>query len=569
MVPITLSRIRIISFTVILISLLIIGKLFFVQIIHGTAYADAADRQYVTPASDVFERGNIFFTSKDSELISAATLKSGFKMAIVAKNITDPESAFSALNAIVPIDHAQFIAKASKKSDPYEEIALKLSKEQADAISTLHLSGVNIFKQNWRFYPGETLASPVIGFVGYKGDDFSGRYGLERYYNDVLSRTKENLDINFFAEVFSNITNTFFESDTKEGDVVTSIEPTIQNFLDEKLQGVLDAYHSDSIGGIIMNPKTGEIYAMSHLPDFNLNDFSQVTDPLIFGNPNVENVYEMGSVIKPLAMAAALDAGVVTPQTTYNDKGFVFVDNKKINNFDFKGRGVTTMQEVLNQSLNTGMVFVAQKLGNARVRDYMLSYGIGQKTGIDLPNEIPGLVSNLKSNRDVEFATAAFGQGITITPIETIRAFSALANGGMMPVPHIVKSIQYKDGGSKMFEYPLTPTMISSKASDTITQMLITVFDKALQGGKFTMDHYSVAAKTGTAQIHDPVHGGYYDDRHLHSFFGYFPAHNPQFIIFMYTVNPKGVKYAAYSLSDPFVATVKFLIDYYNITPDR
>ncbi len=551
------------------LALMIITKLFFVQVIHSSSYANAADRQYVTPSGNMFERGTIAFSSKDGESISAATLKSGFKVAIVAKNIVDSEKTYAALATILPLDHDQFIAKAAKTNDPYEEIAVKLTKEQADAVAALDLTGINIFKHNWRYYPGGSLAAPVVGFVAYKGDDFSGRYGLERYYNDVLSRTEENLNINFFAEVFSNLGNTFFKNDLKEGNVITTIEPQVAHTLEEKLQGVIDTYHSDSAGGIIMNPKTGEIYAMAHLPDFDLNDFSKVSDPLVFGNPLVENVYEMGSVIKPLVMAAALDAGVVTPDTKYEDKGFVVVNNKTINNFDKKGRGVTTMQEVLTQSLNTGMVFAAQKLGNDRMREYMLAYGIGDKTGIDLPNEVSGLISNLKSNRDVEFATAAFGQGIALSPIATIRAFSSLANGGAMLVPHIAKAIEYKNGGKKILTYPSVPTKISKETAERITQMLVTVFDTGLQGGKFTMSHYSVAAKTGTAQIVDHEHGGYYEDRHLHSLFGYFPAYNPQFIIFMYTVNPKGVQYAAYSLSDPFVETVKFLIDYYNIPPDR
>ncbi len=188
MAPFSLSRIRIISFVVVFLALLVIAKLFFLQVVHGSFYSEAANRQYVTPLGNIFERGNIFFTSRNGNIISAATLKSGFKVAIVPKNISDAEQMYQSLNAIIPLDHDSFIAKASKSSDPYEEIATKLTKEQADAITALGLTGVNIFKESWRYYPGDSLASPAIGFVAYKGNDFSGRYGLERYYNDVLSR---------------------------------------------------------------------------------------------------------------------------------------------------------------------------------------------------------------------------------------------------------------------------------------------------------------------------------------------------------------------------------------------
>jgi cell division protein FtsI (penicillin-binding protein 3)/stage V sporulation protein D (sporulation-specific penicillin-binding protein) len=270
-------------------------------------------------------------------------------------------------------------------------------------------------------------------------------------------------------------------------------------------------------------------------------------------------------------MASALDLGLVNANTAYNDKGSVVVEKKEIFNFDKKGRGPgTTMQDVLNQSLNTGMVFVYQKLGRKNLRDYLLSYGIKDKTGIDLPNETSGLVSNIiNSPRDIEYANAAFGQGIALTPIEMIRALSALSNGGNLVVPHIMQKIKYSDGTEKKLTYPTTPTKISEKTSEDITRMLVTVMDKSLKGGLGKLDHYSVAVKTGTAQVAKESGGGYYTDRHTHSFFGYFPAYDPEFIVFLYAVNPKGVSYASVTWADPFINITKFLLNYYEIPPDR
>ncbi|MFA6397970.1 MAG: penicillin-binding transpeptidase domain-containing protein, partial [Candidatus Paceibacterota bacterium] len=235
--------------------------------------------------------------------------------------------------------------------------------------------------------------------------------------------------------------------------------------------------------------------------------------------------------------------------------------------FDKKGRGVVNMQEVLNQSLNTGAVFVEQKLGKEKFNNYMMSFGVGEKTGIDLPNETKGLVDNFKKG-DMEYANMSFGQGIALTPIEAARAFSVLANGGNLIKPHLVDEIKYNEGGSKKISYNDSISVIQPKTSEEISKMLVTVFDNYL-GGNAKIAGYSIAAKTGTAQVSKEDGGGYYTDRHLHSFFGYFPAYDPQFLILLYTNNPKGVNFASQTLINPFIDITKFLISYYEVAPDR
>jgi len=564
-----LSRSRIVLLCLVLFSLILVAKLFLVQIVHGNAYSESADRQYATPSNNIYERGTIFFESKDGQLISAATQTTGFKIAINPNKIIDSEDVFNKINKIVILDHDDFVVKTEKKNDPYEEIISHLSKEEADAVSLLKIPGVNIFKEKWRFYPGEFLASHVLGLLGYKDNELGGRYGLERQYNNELSRNNNNPYVNFFAEVFSDINKTLFTNEVREGDVIITIEPTVQGFLEKKLTEVKEKYQIDSIGGIIMNPEDGSIYAMGVKPDFNPNNFTK-TKTSTFSNPLVENVLEFGSVVKPLIMAAAIDVGVVTANTTYNDRGSVIVEKKEITNFDKKGRGPeTTMQEVLNQSLNTGMVYVAQKLGKERLRDYLLSYGIKDKTGIDLPNETSGLVSNLNSPREIEYANAAFGQGIAFTPIELIRALASLSNGGNLVTPHVVKKIKYNDGSYIENKYSTIRAKITKETSEEITRMLVMVMDKAIKGGQGKLEHFSVAVKTGTAQVADNITGGYYENRHNHSFFGYFPAYDPKFIVLLYAINPKGVPYAATTWSDPFLDITKFLLNYYEISPDR
>lgn len=564
-----ITRSRVVLFFVVIFAGILLAKLFLVQVVQENTYREAADRQYVTPSSDIYERGTIYFQNKDGSLVSAATQISGFKIAIDPSKIVNPENTYEQLSQIVTtIDQDDFITAAGKENDIYEEVAHRLTQEQADAVSALKLPGVSIFKEKWRFYPGDNLASHTLGFVGYQGDELAGRYGLERQYDSLLARNADNPYINFFAEVFSNIDKTLFKNQTPEGDIVTTIEPQVQDFLEKTLTEVKNQYSPDFVGGIIMNPTDGSIYAISAKPDFDPNNFSQVKDISVFPNPLVEHVFEFGSVVKPLVMAAALNQGVVTPETTYDDKGEVTIDKHQIFNFDKRGRGPgTTMQDVLNQSLNTGMVFVEQQLGKVNLRNYLLAYDIGDKTGIDLPNETPGLISNiLTSPREIEYANAAFGQGIALTPVELVRALASLANNGNLVVPHIVKEIKYDDGTDKIMSYPTTPTKITSATAQEITQMMVTVMDKGLKVG---LPHFSVAVKTGTAQIADSATGGYYTDEYTHSFVGFFPAYNPQFIVFLCAINPKGVEYSATTWTQPFLNITNFLLNYYNIPPDR
>ena len=563
-------RIRFIVIGICCCALIIIGKLYWVQIAQGEVYSEKADKQYVRPAVSNFDRGSIFFTSKDGIKVAAATVKDGYTLSISPKLIKDPINVYEALSQYLKIDKDSFIEKASKKGDSYEEIQKKIDRSVGQSIAALKIPGVDVQKENWRIYPGGSLAAQTIGLIGLdKQNKLAGRYGLESHYEDLLTRTTLSSNVNFFAELFSGIKKSVFDSDKKEGDVQTTIEPTVESYLERTLVDTKKKWNSDSIGGIIMDPKTGEIYAMAQLPTFDPNDLSNIKDVGIFSNVLVENIYEMGSIIKPLTMASGIDSGAITAKSTYKDDGFLTLSGRRISNYDGKARGVIPMQEILSQSLNVGVAYIVSKMGSGNFSEYFLRFGFGEKTGIDQPNEQKGLVKNLVTQRDVEVATASYGQGIAMTPIQTIRALSVLANGGMLITPHIAKGIEYTDGTSDTAEFPEPMRVLKKETVDDVTNMLIKVVDTALKQGEVKMEHYSIAAKTGTAQIADPVNGGYYDDRYLHSFFGYFPAYNPKFIVFLYHVYPKGAEFASETLTDPFIQLAKLLINYYEIPPDR
>jgi len=556
---------------IVLFAFAILGRMYNLQIVKGEYYAERANNQYSVPSGDTLDRGTIFFEDKDGNVISAATLKSGYLVSInPARLPEDTEEVYRSLRSVLPdLEREDFFYRAGKKDDPYEVVARRLDEETADAVVALGLSGTKVEGERWRFYPGKTLASHTLGFIAYQGDVLAGRYGLEREYESLLSRTSKKLYKNFFVEVFAGITESIeTRSLARSGDLYTSIEPSVTAYLESILGEINTKWSSAQTLGIVMNPKTGEVYAMGMTPSFDLNEFSKVKNNSVFDNPFVERVYEMGSIIKPLTVAAGLDAGVITAETTYEDKGFLIFDKARISNYDGKARGVVSMQEVLNQSLNTGVAFIASELGHKKFRDYFYKFGLGTKTGIDLPAEVSGLVANLESSRDIEYVTASFGQGIALTPIMTARALSTLGNGGKLVTPHIGKRVEYDIGFSRDIEYEEPLQVLKPETSEEITRMLVRVVDEALLGGSVKLDNYSIAAKTGTAQIASP-NGGYYDDRFLHSFFGYFPAYDPQFLVFLMTIEPKEVRYASETLTLPFMDVTKFLINYYDVVPDR
>ena len=567
----TTARIRVISAVIFFIGFLLIVRLYHIQINQAEAYREKAERQYVHTAKDVYNRGSIYFTTKDGEKVSAASVTSGYLVAVNPQMITDPEAVYEKIKMHVSMSKADFIEKATLPNRTYVEIDPKVNEATYELLKKESTEGVMLYRNQWRYYPGDTMSARSIGFVGFGSDDgqLRGKYGLERYYDETLYRDNTKLSVNFFAEIFSNLGSIVFENkDQKSGSVVTTIEPTVARMLDRVLQETQDEYKSKLTGGIIMDPKTGAIYALNVAPTFDLNTRGSSSIEQ-FQNPLVENVYEMGSIIKALTMAAGLDSKVVTPQSTYYDAGFLDLNGYTIKNFDGKGRGTVPMQEVLNQSLNTGVSHIVKLMGREKFRGYFDALKLGSETGIDLPSEAQGLMNNMKTTRDLEYATASFGQGIAMTPIATARALATLGNGGHLVTPHIVKTIEYDDGTSKEVVYPNGAQVFSPETSETVSRMLTTVVDKALRGGKVALPHHTIAAKTGTAQMSNPNGGGYYEDKYLHSFFGYFPAYDPKFIVFLYTVDPRGVQYASETLTEPFMDITKFLINYYSIPPDR
>ena len=562
-------RIRIIGGSIVLFALIFLARAFQLQVIQAETYKNRAESQNLGQAETLYDRGTIFFRKKDGVLVSAATLRPAYTLLIVPDKLKNPESAYRLLSQHIELDRDNFLFRAGQRDGKYKEIRSSIDSESAEKIKSLALTGIELRAGRERYYPGEDLASHVLGFVGHNEEGYSGRYGLENYYEDSLSREDSPVYRNFFVEMFSDLgTVLLADKSERKGDIVLTIEPIVQAFVESELDDLDETYHSASGGAVIIDPATGEVLAMAAVPDFHPGNYKEEKDINVFGNPLVSNVYEFGSIVKPLTMAAGLDAGKVSENDTYNDKGSVVVGDARIHNFDFKARGVVPMQEILNQSLNTGAVHVMQQMGRGLFREYIENYGLGDITQIDLPGEVSGNIVNLYEERDVEFATASFGQGVAFTPMEMTRALATLANGGILVRPHLVAEFRYESLPSKRAKTEEQSKVLKQSTSRRISEMLTTVVDEALLGGKVALPRYSIAAKTGTAQIPAPE-GGYYDDQYLHSFFGYFPAYEPRFLVFLYIVKPEGKRYASETLTEPFMDIAEFLLNYYEVPPDR
>ena len=566
-------RIRLVFIGIALGACIVVSMLYRVQIIKGQSYADRAESQYARPTISIFDRGSIFFQAKDGTHVIGASIARGYFIYVNPHLVTNAQQTYQALSQYIALDHTLF-NKITSASSSYVELMHKLDDQTALSLQDLKLPGIGVGAEAWRSYPGGALAAQTLGIIGQDSSATttvaSGRYGLERSYDDVLSRPNQGGAINAFAGLFNGLGPVLDNASNAQGDLVTTIEPTVQAYLEKVLFDTSKQWKPDSIGGIIMDPQTGAITALSSLPTYDPNDLAHVSDVSVLSNPLVEHVYEMGSIMKPLTMAMGIDAGAITRESTYDDVGCTVIDKKKICNYDGKARGVIPMQEVLNQSLNMGAAYIALKTGSTTMSHYFTNYGLGSTTNIDLPNEANGIIGNLtKRGKDIDVATASYGQGIAVSPVEMIRGLSILANGGYLVTPHIGSEIDYTDGTKKILEWPKSGPVLKPQTVSDVVSMLITVVDTKLANGALKMDSYTIAAKTGTAEIADHVNGGYYKDRYLHSFFGFFPAYHPKYIIFLYQIYPKGAEYASATLTQPFDDLTKFLINYYSIPPDR
>ena len=413
------------------------------------------------------------------------------------------------------------------------------------------------FDQYLRFYPEKSLASSVVGFLGFQNKERLGQYGLEEYYEPWLSG-QVGLK-NFLNKVG-------FSRETGPGSsIVSTIDKNIQFFAESKLEELVRKWGAAGGSVIVQDPKTGIIVAMANYPDFDPNQYSGY-DLGNFINSNIQTHFEPGSSFKAITMAAALDAGAVRPETSYFDSGEVKVGSSTVRNYDLKSNGYQTMTQVLEKSINTGAIFAMRQTGHERFLEYMERFGLGRKTNIDLAGEAPGDIKNLYSGREINFVTASFGQGIAVTPLQLVNSYSAIANGGKLMRPYAVERIIKPSGESVEIKPEVVAEPITADMAKTLTSMLVSVIENG-SIKKARVPGYKIAGKTGTAQEAKPEGG--YSEFFIHNLVGFGPADDPRFTILVKLDRPKTVETAAVSLADTFGDIARFLVNYYGIPPTQ
>jgi len=439
----------------------------------------------------------------------------------------------------------------------YVPVQRRVSKEVSEAIASLHLKGIYVKPRPKRVYPQGMLAAHVLGFVNADGE---GNYGLEGHYDSLLKgeeADQENRE-STPASLFNPIPQ------RKGPDLVLTLDRNIQYVVERELAEGVARYKADGGTVIVMEPKTGAILAMASYPSYDPNNFAET--PLeLFVNPAVSKQYEPGSVFKIVTMAAGLDTGTITPQTSFHCAGVTEIGGLAIHSGDDRAHGQETMTEVLVHSCNVGAVHVSTALGKEKFYEYVLRFGFGRKTGVDLDGEIPGQLKlpDHKNWHYYELGTNAFGQGIAVTPLQMTTAVAAVANGGLLMKPHLVEKIL--DGHSVTEIHPtIVRRVISASAAKELTGMLV---EAAEQGApKAAVPGYHIAGKTGTAEI--PTPKGYDPWGTIASFAGYAPADDPRFVILVKLDRPRTDIRGSEVAAPIFKRIAEQLFVYLDIPPD-
>lgn len=539
-----------------------LSRLFYWQVLKSESLHEAGREQSTDILVTIAKRGDILFSDK----FPMATNKISYLLYANPKKVDNSNTYAKLLSPVLELEEAS-ISSRLEQNLYWVRLKSRLDFETREKINSLKLDALGFEQETSRYYPEASLAAHLVGFVGKNelGQD-QGYFGLEGYYDRQLKGRPGRIFM--VKDAVGNPILTDVREDKKiDGRILqTSIDRSIQYASDKELKKGVELYGADGGSVIIMESATGKILATSSYPKFNPQTYYEYSGDT-YTSPVVSSLFEPGSTFKVLVMAAGIDSGLITPETRCDKCGGpVQVGQYSIKTWNGKYYPNTTMGDTIIHSDNTGMVYVGNKLGIDKMLSYLQDFGIGETTGIDMQGEVTGTLRSKKSWSTIDLATASFGQGISVTPIQLITAVNTIANGGKLVRPMVVDKITTEEGRVIEIDSEVKKRVISEKTSKIMTQMMV----NAVENGeaKFAkIPEYKVAGKTGTAQI--PVEGHYDPTNTNASFVGFFPPEDPKVTMLVVVNRPRSSIYGSETAAPIFFSIARFLVQYYNIAPTK
>lgn len=547
------ARLRVISLLIPVIFLILIGRLFYWMVLRGPELQTKASRQHQTVTVLKAKRGDIL----DSEGSVLAGTKNLYHLFVYKPQLLISKNDLTEkLLPLLIIDN-EASTEADMRSHLQERLGLEsswvslkhyLTQEEKEKIEAEKIIGIGFEDEFVRYYPDASIAGQVLGFVGQDAaGQEQGYFGLEGYFDRLLKGREGRVRTEKDAEGNPILIGNYQFLHSIEGkSIQTTLDKRMQYLSERMLKEGVEKYQAVSGNIIILESKTGKIKAMAAVPNYDPGRFSEF-DSKTYKNPAVADLFEPGSVFKPLVMAAGFNEKLVTPETKCDIcSGPVGIGSYVIRTWDEQYHAETTMTEVIIHSDNTGMVFVSRKLGPEKFADYMAKYGFGRKTKVQLQEEVSGTVRLAKDYKDIDLATNSFGQGIAVTPLQLVAAMNTIANHGVYIAPTIAEGVK-----------PETRTVLSVEATDIMTEILI----QAVENGEAKWARpkgLSVAGKTGTAQI--PIEGHYDVEKTIASFIGFFPAGDPRYTMLVTLREPQTSPWGSETAAPLWFALAKQLL---------
>lgn len=546
------KRIKIVLLIVLFIFVIIIAKVFYIEVIDYKKLNSLASGLWSRNLPIEADRGNIY--TVDGEAIASNLTTTS--LVFIPNQIKNKDLVAEKISEILDVPKSKIEEHLYKKSmmERVHPEGRRLSYEIADKIENLHFDGVYLLKESKRYYPHNEMLSHVLGYVGI---DNQGLSGLELEYDDIL--TGEYGSIQYFSDAKgNNLERNSVYVEPEDGlDIYLTVDYGIQSSIERELDNVVLRYNPDGAWAIAMDPNTGEILGMSSRPNFNPNSYKDYDTETINRNMAIWASYEPGSTFKILTLSAAVNEGKVDLlKDTFYDGGSVNVDGARIKCWKHGGHGSQIFLEVVQNSCNPGFVELGNRLGKETLFDYINKFGYGKKTGIDLNGEATGILFSLDKVGPVELATTAFGQGVSVTALQQVVAVSAAINGGTLYKPYIVKRVAYHENGQIIKEVKPTivrDNIVTKDTSEKVRMTLESVVSLGT-GRNAYIDGYRVGGKTGTAQ---KVNNGIYmQGNYIVSFIGFLPANDPKIVVYLAIDNPKGVTQYGGTVSAPIVKNI-------------